>query len=235
MAPRRYSMTGKQAAAAEFRRRILDATIKLHGQKGIFGTSWKDIASQADVSVGTVYKHFPTLNELVPACGELLMERLRPPQPDSISEIIGDAKKPAQRLLRVANALFDFYHRGGRHLESDLRERELPAMREWEEHLRSMVTGFIREALAGPDIGEELIARISFLFDFPAFNAMRMRGIAPEAAAETVTELAASWLAARQPDAFARQSRNAAGQNDLGGLSAEEEDNGEHRDPKERK
>lgn len=194
MAPRRYSMTGKRAATAEFRQRILDATLKLHGQKGIFGTSWKDIASAADVSVGTVYKHFPTLNELVPACGELLMERVRPPQPDSIGEIIGDAKNPRERLQRVAAELFGFYHRGGPHLESDLRERELPAMREWEEYLRSMVTGFIREALADYNLGEEVIERVSFLFDFPTFNAMRIRGIKPEMAASTVSEMAMCWI-----------------------------------------
>ena len=147
MSPRRYSMTRKKAVTAEFRQRILDATLKLHGQKGIFGTSWKDIAHEADVSVGTVYKHFPTLDELVPACGELLMERLKPPNPESIGEILGNATTPIERLLNVAKALFAFYHRGGRHLESDLRERELPAMREWEDYLRAMVTGFIREAL----------------------------------------------------------------------------------------
>lgn len=199
MAPRRYDMAGKRAATAEFRQRILDATLNLHGQKGIFGTSWKDIASAADVSVGTVYKHFPTLAELVPACGELLMERLQPPQPDQIGEIIGDAKRPAERLLRVAKALFDFYHRGGAHLESDLRERELPAMREWEDYLRAMVTGFIREALVENNISEETAVRISFLFDLPAFNAMRIRGMGPETASETATELAILWLSAHQP------------------------------------
>ena len=194
MAPRRYSMTKKQAATAEFRQRILDATLKLHGQKGIFGTSWNDIATAADVSVGTVYKHFPTLAELVPACGELLMERLQPPNPESIGEILGNATTPIERLLNVAKALFAFYHRGGRHLESDLRERELPAMREWEDYLRAMVTGFIREALIDYKPDEEAIKRISFLFDFPTFNAMRMRNIPLETAADIVAELAVLWL-----------------------------------------
>ena len=79
-------------------------------------------------------------------------------------------------------------------MESDLRERELPAMREWEEYLHSMVTGFIREALADCHLGEEVIKRISFLFDFPTYNAMRIRGIAPESSAETVSEMAMCWI-----------------------------------------
>ena len=94
----------------------------------------------------------------------------------------------------MAAELFAFYHRGGPHLESDLRERELPAMREWEEYLRSMVTGFIREALADCNLGEKVIERISFLFDFPTYNAMRIRGIAPESSAETVSEMAMCWI-----------------------------------------
>lgn len=199
MAPRHYRMTRKKAASEETRQRIVDATLKLHGQRGIFGTSWSEIAREADVSVGTVYKYFPTLDELVPACGELLMARVQPPQPDSINVILGDAKEPGKRLQRVAEALFSFYYRGGQHLDSDLRERELPAVREWEGFLRGMVEGFVREALAGRCADDELISRLSFLFDFPAYNAMRIRGMDVEIAVATATEMAISWLDAQSP------------------------------------
>jgi AcrR family transcriptional regulator len=190
-------MTRKKAASEETRLKIVDATLKLHGQRGIFGTSWADIAREADVSVGTVYKYFPTLDELVPACGELLMAKVQPPQPDSIGVILGDATEPGERLRRVADALFSFYHRGGRHLDADLRERELPAVREWEEFLRRMVEGFVREALAGHSADDQLISRLSFLFDFSTYNAMRIRGMDAETATATVTELAMAWLAAQ--------------------------------------
>ncbi|MER9024446.1 TetR/AcrR family transcriptional regulator [Mesorhizobium sp. M0815] len=197
MSPRRYSMASRTAAFAKTRQRILDATIKLHTQNGIFGTTWKDIATEADVAVGTVYKHFPTLDDLVPACGELLMERLRPPSPEAVTEIIGDATDPEERLRRVANELFAFYQRGGRHLESDLRERELPAMREWEEYLRHMVAGFVREALAHDGPGDDVVQAISFLFDFPTFNAMRIRGMTVDLAVETATTMALCRLKGR--------------------------------------
>ena len=193
MSPRRYSMGSRTAAFAKTRQRILDATIKLHTQHGIFGTTWKDIATEADVAIGTVYKHFPTLDDLVPACGELLMERLRPPSPEAVTEIIGGATDPKERLRRVANELFAFYHRGGRHLESDPRERELPAMREWGEYLRNMVAGFVREALAERP-GDDVVQAISFLFDFPTFKAMRIRGMTVDLAAEMATAMALCWL-----------------------------------------
>jgi AcrR family transcriptional regulator len=199
MSPRHYRMTRKKAAREEMRRRIVDATLKLHGQRGIFGTSWADIAAEADVSVGTVYKYFPTLDELVPACGELLMERVQPPQPDSIGSILGDSTEPAERLRRVAAALFSFYDRGGRHLEADLRERELAAVREWEDFLRGMAAGFVREALAGHSADSQLTGRLSFLFDFPTYSAMRIRGMDTDTAITTATELAIAWLDAHAP------------------------------------
>lgn len=195
MSPRRYDMTRKLAKAAETRRRILDATLRLHGEKGIFGTSWADIAREADVAVGTVYRNFPTLDELVPACGELLMERTLPPSPDDIDHILGDSVDPADRVRRVAQALFGFYERGGRYLEADLRERELPAVREWEDYLRSMARGFVLEALKDVPVVEPLKDRIVFLFDVPSFSAMRVRGIPVDEAVEIVAGLVVRWLA----------------------------------------
>lgn len=194
MSPRRYTMTRKTALAAETRQRIVEATLKLHGKNGIFGTSWRDIAKEADVSVGTVYRYFPTLDQLVPACGELLMERVEPPQPDSIAEILGEATLPADRLRRVAATLFAFYERGGSHLDADLREKELPAVQEWEAFLRATVAGFVGEALSRLEPNLSTITRLAVLFDLPTYRAMQARGISADDAAETVAEMAIAWL-----------------------------------------
>src|SRR5687768_11391838 len=100
--PRRYDMSKRALAREEMRRRIVEATAKLHGERGVFGTSWQDIAKEADVSVATVYAHFPSLDELLPACGALVMERIRPPARESSNEIIGDARGLQERFERVA-------------------------------------------------------------------------------------------------------------------------------------
>lgn len=189
MSPRRYDMTRKRASVAATRRRIVEATLKLHGEKGIFGTSWADIAREADVAVGTVYRNFPSLDELVPACGQLLMERIKPPDPSDIHSIIGDATDPTVRLTRVAECIFAFYERGGKHLESDIRERELPAMKEWEDYMRSMVAGFVAEALKDLPLAGEDVQRLSFLLDQPTYAAMRARGLSTGDAVETVVDV----------------------------------------------
>src|SRR5438067_11979435 len=81
MAPRAYRMTRRAAANAETRRRIVDAAITLHAEKGVLGTSWPDIAKRADVALGTVYRHFPSLDQLVPARTSEARLRTTPPAP----------------------------------------------------------------------------------------------------------------------------------------------------------
>ena len=74
-------MTSRASAVAQTRRRIIDATRALHTEQGIAATSWDDIAARAGVGVGTVYRHFPSLDELVPACGEISMQVIALPDP----------------------------------------------------------------------------------------------------------------------------------------------------------
>ena len=100
MTPRKYDMGKRRATVEETRQRILEATLALHSEKGIFGTSWQDIAQRADVSVGTVYKHFPSLDELVPACGELMYAITRPPSLEDAPQIFAGASSLEERLAR---------------------------------------------------------------------------------------------------------------------------------------
>src|ERR687889_410874 len=101
-------MDKRRAAVEETRQRILEATLTLHSEKGIFGTSWQDIAERADVSVGTVYKHFPSLDELVPACGEQIYAITRPPSLEDAPEIFAEANSLDERLQRLIDELFGF-------------------------------------------------------------------------------------------------------------------------------
>ena len=191
--PRQYDMSKRALARAETRRRIVEATAKLHGERGVFGTSWQDIAKEADVSVATVYAHFPSLDELLPACGALVMERIRPPRRESSSEIIGDAQGLRERFERVALELFAFYERGGPHIEVDVRERRLPGMREWETYLLEVVTARVRAAMAPRRPNAHTVRLVSAFFDLSTFKALRDRGVATGRAAKTVAGVAA-WV-----------------------------------------
>jgi AcrR family transcriptional regulator len=192
--PRKYTMDKRRAAVEATRRRILEATLALHAEKGIFGTSWQDIARRADVSVGTVYKHFPSIEELVPACGELMYAITRPPSLDDAPEIFAGAGSLEERLERLVSELFDFYERGAPYIETDFQERRLPAVAEWEAYMRATITGLVREALvpAGPD--ERAVQAVSALLDFSTFKSFLDREIQKDQAAKTMNEVLLCWL-----------------------------------------
>lgn len=192
--PRRYDMTRRSAAREETRRRIVEATAKLHGERGVLGTSWQDIAREADVSVSTVYAHFPSLEELLPACGQLVMSRIQPPSPGDAAEIIGAAEGTRERLLRVAGALFSYYERGGAHIEVDVRERALPGMREWEASQRETVTALVAAALERNAPSPSQLDLVSAFFDLATYKALRTRGVGTDRAAETAADVALGLL-----------------------------------------
>lgn len=197
LTPRSYDMTKRELARLETRRRIVEATARLHGERGVLGTSWKDIAREADVSVATVYAHFPSLDQLLPACGELVMERIQAPTLDTLAAALDGAESTEERLAVVAHELFDFYERGGPLIEVDVRERELPGMREWEDHMRGLVASFLRRALALERPGPQTIRLMSAFFDLPTFKALRERGVSRARAATTVASIASGLLAGR--------------------------------------
>jgi AcrR family transcriptional regulator len=199
LAPRKYTMDKRRAAVEETRRRIVEATLALHAEKGAFGTSWQDIARRADVSVGTVYKHFPSLDELVPACGELVYAISRPPSLEDAPEIFAGAHSLEERLERLISELFDFYERGEPYMEIDFQERQLPAVQEWEAHMRATREGLIREALhplLEPD--ERRVRALGALLDFPVFKSFRRHDVTKAEAEEIVNAMLLCWISERR-------------------------------------
>src|SRR5579884_4264099 len=69
MAPRKYRSPTRTRNREQTRERIVKATVELHRERGILDTTHAMIAGRADVSVPTVYNHFPTRGDLVKACG----------------------------------------------------------------------------------------------------------------------------------------------------------------------
>ena len=194
MAPRKYTMDKRKAAVEETRQRILEATLALHSEKGIFGTSWQDIAHRADVSVGTVYKHFPSLDELVPACGELAYAIIRPPSLEDAPQIFAEANSLEERLGRLIEELYAFYERGAPYIETDFQERRLPAVVEWEEYMRATIAGLVREALVCAEPDDHTVQSVSALLDFSTFKSFLDRDIQKEQAAKTMSEVLLCWI-----------------------------------------
>src|SRR3954449_8959134 len=105
---RRYELKARAEAQQATHDRIAAAASALHEEVGIGNTTVADIARRAGVQRLTVYKHFPDLNALLPACtAHWLTEH---PAPD-IEAAFGHAD-PAERLRAVLAAFYAWYRDG---------------------------------------------------------------------------------------------------------------------------
>jgi AcrR family transcriptional regulator len=184
---RRYRQTRRNKAAAETRRRLVEATFALHAEQGIAATSMKQIAARAGVSIGSAYHHFPTYDDAIQACGAHAFSLAPPPGP----ELFEGAASRAERVQRLARALFRMFA-GLRAFGSVLADQDkLPVLKAVVEMERQT-----RLALATAAVGAEgpAAATLAALLDHGTYDAFTRAGLSPDAAADRVAEIANAWL-----------------------------------------
>ncbi len=196
MAPRAYRLQKRAEAVDSTRRRIVDAVVELHGEKGILATSWEEIARRADVAPATVYRHFPTLDELVPACGGRIMQITAPPTP----AIFTGLETLQERLAALVHGLFDFYERADRFLAMARCEADkVPALAAGLREQDDAHLGLVREALGSPAGDGEAVQIARALTDFFTWKAFSSTGMA-SGAAGIVSDLLLSRLTNNHSD-----------------------------------
>src|SRR5262245_213115 len=104
--PRKYDMTRRAQTLEATRKRIIEATVAAHSDLGIQATSWDEIANRAEVGVGTVYRHFASLDQLLPACGAIVSETLALPSPEEIPALFDGARSLRERIRRLVTWTF---------------------------------------------------------------------------------------------------------------------------------
>lgn len=186
---RAYRLGRRGEAAEETRRRIVEATFSLHGERGIAGTSMTDIAERAGVSVGTVYHHFPTYPDTIAACGAYAAEQV----PAPTEAIYEDATTRRERVNRLVVALFDYYERIPA-LASVRRDRHLAETLEQavEQEADNRLT------LAARAIGaakrDRRTALVAALVDLDVYRSLRRQDFTTARAAERIATLVNCWL-----------------------------------------
>ncbi len=78
----------------------------------MLATGMDDVAERAGVSVGTVYRHFPTLEHLIGACGAIFMTRFALPEPAQAPFLFRGLRTRESRLARLVEEVAARY-RGG--------------------------------------------------------------------------------------------------------------------------
>lgn len=186
---------GKRAAATEeTRRRILEATRALHGEVGVAVTSYEDIAARAGVGVGTVYRHFPSLDELIPACGALTMGEIALPDPREVPREFGAVQGRLARIRKLVADAFGIYERGAAQLQAARRERDLhPVLEESARALDDSLDALVDAALIPLDVQEDDRRVARGMVDLGTWRSLRDQGLSAEEAVDEV----ASMLAVR--------------------------------------
>lgn len=186
-------MTKRAEAREATRQRIVEATVAAHRELGIQATSWDEIASRADVGVGTVYRHFRSLDELLPACGAVVTEALALPADDEIAGLFDGARSVRERIRRIVTRTFAAYERGAPFIENIRRERKgLPALEPWHQQIENTLDALSREALRPINPDKHAVNLARALTDLYAWKAFTQRDLSRQETIETVTSLIAT-------------------------------------------
>lgn len=183
MAPRKYEMKKREEAVEETRRRIIDATYELHSQKGVVATSIQDIAERADVSVRTVYNHYPTIEDLVAGCGEKVLAVLAPPTPETFAGI--DTLQG--RMRRLVEALFAMYERGPAMIEvARCEQSEVEPLRAFAAHMDETHLELVAAALRPLRNSVRTARAVAGLTDFYTWQALTKQGLTTRQTADVI-------------------------------------------------
>jgi len=126
---------GAPAAGGSQRQHILDTALSLMAQRGVAGTSMRDLAAATGLNVASLYHYFPSKQDLLVA---VLAER------GFLDEIAVTAPTPGDRTKTIELA--------------DLLNELLQSMLEVEDFIRLMLGEVMRNDDTAVSVGHELLA-----------------------------------------------------------------------------
>ena len=173
------------------RDRIVHAAVRLHGEAGVRETSWEAIGKRAGVSTATVYRHFPTLESLIPACAEAAFAAgAQLPTSAQLAGMFKGLTTPSQRLERVVAESCRCYERGEGWLDASRKEAAgvpplADAVRTQDRALDAIIAAAIGEQTARARKGT-----LKALLDFPFWKSLIDAGVPRAKAPAVIADLA---------------------------------------------
>jgi AcrR family transcriptional regulator len=174
---RRYQLKKRAEGMTDTRRRITEAAVELHGTVGPARTTVSAVAERAGVQRHTVYRHFPTEEDLFGACSARFAELHPLP---AIESWRGKAD-PAVRLETALTELYEHYAETAQMLANVFRDAELVAslpktMAPFERHLDEMVSLLTSGWGARGGRRSLLKAAVRHAIDFRTWESLVKRG-----------------------------------------------------------
>lgn len=174
---RTYRKSRRAEAQDETRARIVRATLALHVEQGVATTSYPDVAARAGVGAATVYRHFPTMESLVEACGAHVWDAIDAPTADRAATAFAGLATRAERLDRLVDELDAFYARAEAPLWSAVRDQDrITPLARFLAEVGTGVGAFVAAALEEkPDAAPVRVA--AALADFTVWRALSGTGL----------------------------------------------------------
>jgi AcrR family transcriptional regulator len=174
MTPRqyRYDPSRRKAAMEKTRSRIVRATAELHAKHGVVATSYAMIAKKADVSLPTVYHHFPELGDLIAACSGHVLGQA-PLVGPHIFERIDDTDSRLRALVHHLCTFYRFVAPWFRwtYYEARIVPEIAARYKKAAEARRALLCTALAPAF-GESPPQQLVALCESLLDFPAWQAL---------------------------------------------------------------
>lgn len=178
---RKYELKARAEAQEATRARIAAAAAELHEEVGIGRTTVSDIARRAGVQRLTVYKHFPDLAALLPACSAHWLAAN--PLPD-----LGGAlaqEDPEARLRGVLAAMYGWYRDTAPMQRRFLGERAtVPELDAWVARSSDPMMDELASGLAAGFGAPAARALVALALDFWTWDRLQREGLDDAAAAE---------------------------------------------------
>jgi AcrR family transcriptional regulator len=183
-------MATRNVGVESTRRRIVEAAVRLHSRRGALMTAWDDIAIEAGVSRATVYHHFPSLADLIPACAQVAFDLIEVPTPKAAAARFAQLSTARKRLAHFVEETCRCYAAGAPWLRAAWRERELvPAMGEAVRRLQRSLSVILGAALEGVEIDEGSTQVLTALVDFPFWDSLDTAGVPQEHIGDQILKL----------------------------------------------
>jgi len=175
---RKYELKQRAESVEDTRRRIVEATSRLHLERGPAATSIAEIARRAGVQRRTVYNHFPDDSALFAACSAHWGRQHPPPDPAGWTD-----------LRHGLRELYAWYRETEQMTANVLRDAQvLPSLQRIIEPGLGAYLEAVRTALAeGLGQGRPVDAALRLVTDFHSWRSLAPLG--DEEAAELAAEL----------------------------------------------
>ncbi|MEP9389735.1 TetR/AcrR family transcriptional regulator [Mesorhizobium sp. KR9-304] len=169
--PREYKMRKRADDWQKTRERILQATMQLHDEQGVAPTTFSDIAKRAGLGQATLYRHFPTLGDLVQACGGHVWQEMQPPTAEGAAAVFEGLTSVDERLEKLVEEIDAFYRRGALRLHLAGRDRDLiPALDYFLRAVEAGVGAYVEQALAPAKPPKRTLEVVTALMSFPVWQ-----------------------------------------------------------------